>query len=152
MGKGKRRLVSADVRGAKTRDEPLRTFACGQVTSLLVACEVSPGKTSVPQTTEISQTDDVKSSGVWPGAPIGRICSYMCFSYDLRTTDKRQKHTKIKCKRDESITKQSIFVELIFFIEEAFESYWRSLADKNKQLPKSTRRNIKSNKFSFGRP
>ena len=26
-------------------------------------------------------------------------------------TDKRQKATKVKCKRDESLTKQSIFVE-----------------------------------------
>ena len=26
-------------------------------------------------------------------------------------TDKRQKATKVKCKRDESITKQSIFME-----------------------------------------
>ena len=54
----------------------------------------------------------------------------------------------VQCKRDESITKQSIFVETYFFLEEAFESYWSSLADKNKQLPKSTRRNIKSNFFS----
>ena len=58
----------------------------------------------------------------------------MCFSFDLRTTDKRQKHTKIKCKRDESITVN--IRGTYFFIEEAFESYWRSLADKNKQLPK----------------
>ena len=28
-------------------------------------------------------------------------------------TDKRQKATKVKCKRDKSITKQSIFVEYI---------------------------------------
>ena len=34
-----------------------------------------------------------------------------CFSYCLRMTYKRQKATKVKCKRDESLTKQSIFVE-----------------------------------------
>ena len=33
-----------------------------------------------------------------------------CFSYCLRMTDKRQKATKVKCKREESPTKQSIFV------------------------------------------
>ena len=34
-----------------------------------------------------------------------------CFNYCLRMTDKRQKAAKVKCKRDESLTKQSIFVE-----------------------------------------
>ena len=33
----------------------------------------------------------------------------ICFSYCLRMTDKRQKATKVKCKREESLTKQSIF-------------------------------------------
>ena len=34
-----------------------------------------------------------------------------CFSYCLLMTDKKQKATKVKCKREESLTKQSIFVE-----------------------------------------
>ena len=38
---------------------------------------------------------------------------FHCFSFCLRMTDKRQKATKVKCtcKRKESLTKQSIFVE-----------------------------------------
>ena len=47
MGKEKTACFS-DVRGAETRDELLRTFAW-EVTSPLVACDVSPGETSVPQ-------------------------------------------------------------------------------------------------------
>ena len=58
-------------------------------------------------------TDDVKSvrntviSADWTTEQLH------CFSYCLRMTDKRQKATKVKCKRDESITKQVIFVEQI---------------------------------------
>ena len=110
----KRRLVSADVRGAETRDELLRTFAW-EVTSPFVACDVSLGETSVPQPQKSARLMTSNLSGIWPGAPIGRICSYICFNYDLRTTDKRQKQTKVKCKRNEPITKQSIFVKLVFF-------------------------------------
>ena len=36
-------------------------------------------------------------------------------------TDKRQKATKVKCKREESLQKQSIFVEYSLLFEEAFE-------------------------------
>ena len=36
-----------------------------------------------------------------------------CFSFCLRMTDKRQKATKVKFKCDESVTKQSIFVEYV---------------------------------------
>ena len=35
----------------------------------------------------------------------------MVNSYSLQMTDKRQKVTKVKCKCDESTTKQSFFVE-----------------------------------------
>ena len=34
-----------------------------------------------------------------------------CFSYCLRMIDKRQKGTKVNCKRDDSLPKQPIFVE-----------------------------------------
>ena len=56
-------------------------------------------------------TDDAKSvqnpvRGVnWP------TDWFHCFSYCLPRTDKRQKTSKVKCKRDESLTKQPIFVE-----------------------------------------
>ena len=36
---------------------------------------------------------------------------FHCSSYCLRMTDKRQKVVKVKCKCDESLTKQSIWVE-----------------------------------------
>ena len=36
--------------------------------------------------------------------------------------DKRQKVTKVKCKRDESTTKQSIFLEYIFFRKSIYVS------------------------------
>ena len=68
-------------------------------------------------------------------------------------TDKRRKATKVKCKGDESVTKQSIFVEYISSLEEAFEFCWSSFADEHNTLPKSTRRNeIQLNKFAFGSP
>ena len=46
-------------------------------------------------------------SGIRSEALIGRRSSFIC----LRKTDKRQKAAKVKYKRDESLTKQSIFVE-----------------------------------------
>ena len=42
---------------------------------------------------------------------IGQQSSYIVFNYCLQMTDKRQKATKVKCKREESQTKQSTFVE-----------------------------------------
>ena len=50
------------------------------------------------------------------------------------------------------MTKQSIFVEYILLLEEAFEFCWSSCSsvDKHNTLPKSTRRNVKLNKFAFG--
>ena len=45
-------------------------------------------------------------SGILSEALIGRRSSFI-----VHFTDKRQKATKVKCKRDESLTKQSIFVE-----------------------------------------
>ena len=53
-------------------------------------------------------------------------------------TDKRQKATKVKCKRDESLTKQSKYSPL----EEAFEFSWSLFADEHNTYVKSTRRNI----------
>ena len=45
-------------------------------------------------------------------ALIVRRSSYIVLiSYCLQITDKRQKAKKVKCKHEESLTKQSIFVE-----------------------------------------
>ena len=51
-------------------------------------------------------------------------------------TDKRQKAAKVKCKRDESLT----------------ICEWSSFTDEHNTLPKSTRKNVKWNKFAFGTP
>ena len=77
---------------------------------LTVAEDVSHGGTSGTQQQKF-HNDDVKSvqnpvrSADWSTEQLH------CFSYCLRMTDKRQKATKVKCKREESLTKQSIFVE-----------------------------------------
>ena len=67
-------------------------------------------------------------------------------------TEKRQKATKVKCKREESLTKQSIFVEYILLQKKAFEFCWSSLADEHNTLLKSTRRHVKLDKFVSGIP
>ena len=53
--------------------------------------------------------------------------------FQLLFTNDRQ----VKCKHDESMTKQSIFVKYYSSLEEAFEFCWSSLADEH-------------NKFVFG--
>ena len=86
--------------------------ACENIrfSSLFVAEDVSRGGTSATQRQKF-HTDDVKSvqnpvrSADWSTEQLH------CSSYCLRMTDKRQKATKVKCKREESLTKQSIFVE-----------------------------------------
>jgi len=86
--------------------------ACENIrfSSLFVAEDVSRGGTSATQRQKF-HTDDVKSvqnpvrSADWSTEQLH------CFSDCLRMTDKRQKATKVKCKREESLTKQSIFVE-----------------------------------------
>ena len=60
----------------------------------------------------------------------------------------RQKVTKVKFKSDESLAKQSKLVEYI--LEEAFEFCWSSFTDEHNTLVKSTRRNVKLNKFGCG--
>ena len=69
------------------------------------------------------------------------------FSYCLRMTDIRQKATEVKCKREESLTKQSIFVEYSLLKKREFE-----LADEQNTLPKSTRRHVKLDKFYIWSP
>ena len=87
-------------------------LACENIrfSSLFVAGDVSRGGTSATQWQKF-HTDEVKSvrnpvrSADWSTQQLH------CFSYCLWMTDKRQKATKVKCKREESLTKPSIFVE-----------------------------------------
>ena len=86
--------------------------ACENIrfSSLFVAGDVSRGGTSAIQRQKF-HTDDVKSfrnpvrSADWSTEQLH------CLSYCLRMTDKRQKATMVNCKREESLTKQSIFLE-----------------------------------------
>ena len=83
-------------------------------------------------------TDDVKSVRN-PVRSADWATEYLhCLSYCLRMTDKRQKATKVKCKRQESLTKQSIIVEYGLFSRRRIWVYWSSLADEHNALPKST--------------
>ena len=87
-------------------------LACENIrfSSLFAAGDVSRGGTSTTQRQKF-HTDNVKSvqnpvrSADWSTEQLH------CFSYCLRMTDKRQKATEVKCKREESLAKQSIFVE-----------------------------------------
>ena len=77
--------------------------------SLFAAGDASRRGTSASQRQKF-HTDGVKSVR----NPVSRPDLYRVvtlFSYCLRMTDKTQKATKVKCKREESLTKQSIFVE-----------------------------------------
>ena len=61
-------------------------------------------------------------------------------------TDKRQKAAKVKCKRHESLTKQSIFVEYSLLQEKHLSFAW-ARSEIN-----TTLKNVKLNKFAFGTP
>ena len=98
--------------------EWLNIYSCSQelacenirFSSLFAAGDVSRGGASASQRQKF-HTDDVKfvrnpvRSADWSTEQLH------CFSYCLRITDKRQKASKIKCKREESLANQSIFVE-----------------------------------------
>ena len=88
------------------------TIACENIrfSSLLVAVDVSRGGTSATQRQKF-HTDDVKSVRNPVRSVDWSTEQLHCFSYCLRITDKRQKATKVKCKREDSLTKQSIVVE-----------------------------------------
>ena len=96
-------------------DKLVNCLACENIrySSLFVAEDVnyvSRGGTSATQRQKF-HTDDVKSvqnpvrSADWSTEQL------RCFGYCLQMTDKRQKATKVKCKHEESLTKQSIFVQ-----------------------------------------
>ena len=68
-------------------------------------------------------------------------------------TDKRQKATKVKCKREEFLTKQSVFVEYSLLQKKHLSFagvHWQN--DEHNTLPKSTRRHVKLDKFIYGTP
>ena len=58
-----------------------------------------------------------------------------------------QKATKVKCKR-KTVKIGGTYSSL----EEAFDFCWSSFADEHHTLVKSTRRNVKLNKFGRGTP
>ena len=72
--------------------------------------DVSRGGTSATQRQKF-HTDDAKSVRNPVRSANWSTDYFHCFSYCLRMTDKRQKAAKVKRKRDESLTKQPIFVE-----------------------------------------
>ena len=71
---------------------------------------VSRGGKSATQRQKFN-TDDAKSVRNPVRSANWSTEQFHCFSYCLRMTDKRQKTAKVKCKREESQTKQPIFVE-----------------------------------------
>ena len=79
--------------------------------------DVSRGGTFATQRQKF-HTDDAKSVRNPVRSANWLTEKFHCFSYCLRMTDKRQKAAKVKCKRDESLTKQEAF------LEEAFEFCW----------------------------
>ena len=114
--------------------------------------DVSRGGTSATQR-EKFHTDDAKSVRNPVRSANLLTKQFHCFSYCLQITDKRQKAAKVKCKRDESLTKQPILIcGIQSSLEEAFEFCWSSFEDEHNTLPKSTRRNVELNKFAFGTP
>ena len=66
-------------------------------------------------------------------------------------TDKRQKATKVKCKREESLT-NILYLWNIVFSRRSIWVLLSSLADEHNTSPKSTRRHAKLDKFIFGSP
>ena len=129
------------------------SLACENIhfSSLFATGDVLRGGTSATQWQKF-HTDDVKSvqnpvrSADWSTEQLH------CFSYCLQMTDKRQKATKVKCKREESLTKQSIFVEYSHLYKKRLSFCWNSWADEHNTLPKSTRRHAKLDKSIFGTP
>ena len=87
-------------------------LACENIrfSSLFAAGDVSRGGTSATQRQKL-HTDDVKSVRNPVRCADWSTEQLDCFSYCLRMTDKTQKATKVKYKREESRAKQSIFVE-----------------------------------------
>ena len=66
--------------------------------------------------------------------------------------DKRQKATKVKFKREKSLTKQSIFVEYSLLLKKHLSFAGARWQMNTTLYKKSISRNLKLNKFTFGTP
>ena len=64
----------------------------------------------------------------------------------------RQKATKVKCKRDESTTIQSIFEECIYFFRRSIWVLLELVRGRTQNFTIIDWGNIKQNKFTFGTP
>ena len=75
-------------------------------------------------------------SVIWSGALIGRRSSYpiLIISYCLRMTNKRQKATKVKSKRDELNVLKNSQYSWNSSLQEAFEFCWSLIAEEHKTL------------------
>ena len=85
-------------------------------------------------------------SRIRPEALIGRRSSFIVLAivYEWQTRDK-------KPQRSNGISNKTANVCGIWSSpREAFEFFWSPFADEHNTLPKSTRRNVKLNKFAFG--
>ena len=99
--------------------------------SLFAARDVSPGGTSAPQQ-EKFRTDDVKS--------VRNLVRSSYIVYEWLTKDKRPQRSNVNVV---NLLQNSQYSWNIFFFR-------KSIAVEHKTLTKSIRRNIKSNKFTFG--
>ena len=130
---------------------PQRNVACENSRFSSLLGDVSRGGRSATQQQKF-HTDDGKSvrnpvrSADWSTEQLH------CFSYCLRMIDKSQKAIKVKFKRDEYYNKTVNICGIQSCLEEAFEFCWSSFVNEHNTLPKSTRRNVKSNKITFGTP
>ena len=112
----------------------LRSIVCenSRLSPFLTSRDVSLGGTSARQRNQL-HTDEVKF--IWNLVRSSDCSTYQfsCFCYCLRTTDNRQTVTKVKRKRDESGTKQSIFVEHIL-LQEKHLSFVGASSPENTKL------------------
>ena len=83
---------------------------------------------------------------------IGRRSSFVVLAivYEWQTKDKRPQRSNVNTMN--LLNKTANICGIKSSLEEAFEFCWSSFADEHNTLPKSTRRNIKLNKFAFGTP
>ena len=85
---------------------------------------------------------------IWSEALIGRRSSFIVLAivYEWQIKDKRRQRSNVNTMN----LKQNS--QYLWNIAEAFEFCWSSFTDEHNTFPKSTRRNVKSNKFTFGTP
>ena len=83
---------------------------------------------------------------------IGRRSSFVVLAivYEWQTKDKRPQRSNVNTMN--LLNKTANICGIKSSLEEAFEFCWSSFADAHNTLPKSTRRNVKLNKFAFGTP